>query len=42
MILMALDLKQCAAGVLTFSMFIMLGNMVKKDNFDYLAEVSFS
>ncbi|KAJ7955857.1 O-fucosyltransferase family protein [Quillaja saponaria] len=31
---MRLDLRQAAAGVLTFSMFVMLGNMIKRDHFD--------
>ncbi|CAM8923291.1 unnamed protein product [Rhodiola kirilowii] len=38
---MTLDLKQCVAGVLTLSMFVMLGNMVKKDNFDYMVDTEF-
>lgn len=29
-----LDIRQLVAGILTFSMFIMLGNMIKKDHFD--------
>lgn len=31
---MAVDLRQVMGGILTFSMFIMLGNMVKKDHID--------
>ncbi|KHN24632.1 hypothetical protein glysoja_032276 [Glycine soja] len=29
-----MDLRQALAGLLTLSMFIMLGNMIKKDHFD--------
>lgn len=35
-----MDLRQALAGLLTLSMFIMLGNMIKKDHFDYSYEVS--
>jgi hypothetical protein len=31
----SMDLRQAFAGLLTLSMFIMLGNMIKKDHFDY-------
>ncbi|KAI4344482.1 hypothetical protein L6164_011703 [Bauhinia variegata] len=33
---MVMDLRQAFAGLLTLSMFMMLGNMVKKDHFDSL------
>ncbi|KAK6139793.1 hypothetical protein DH2020_026469 [Rehmannia glutinosa] len=35
---MAVDLRQVMAAFLTFSMFIMLGNMIKKDHIDPLLE----
>ncbi|KAL0337113.1 UNVERIFIED_CONTAM: protein MANNAN SYNTHESIS-RELATED 1 [Sesamum calycinum] len=35
---MAVDLRQVMAAVLTFSMFIMLGNMIKRDHIDPLLE----
>ncbi|KAL2553914.1 O-fucosyltransferase family protein [Forsythia ovata] len=35
---MAVDLRQVMAAILTFSMFIMLGNMVKRDHIDPLLE----
>ncbi|GER41796.1 O-fucosyltransferase family protein [Striga asiatica] len=35
---MAIDLKQVMAAFLTFSMFVMLGNMIKKDHIDPLWE----
>ncbi|XP_058766917.1 protein MANNAN SYNTHESIS-RELATED-like [Vicia villosa] len=31
----SMDLRQAFAGLLTLSMFMMLGNMIKKDHFDY-------
>ncbi|KAL8509631.1 hypothetical protein ACS0TY_016745 [Phlomoides rotata] len=36
---MAADLRQVMAAFLTFSMFIMLGNMIKKDHIDPLLEL---
>lgn len=36
-----MDLRQVVASLLTFSMFMMLGNMIKRDHFDSI-EVSFS
>ncbi|KAL6521256.1 hypothetical protein OROGR_017825 [Orobanche gracilis] len=35
---MAVDLRQVMAAFLTFSMFVMLGNMIKKDHIDLLLE----
>ena len=29
-----LDIRQLVAGMLKFSLFIMIGNMIKKDHFD--------
>nr|K7R4D4.1 RecName: Full=Protein MANNAN SYNTHESIS-RELATED; Short=TfMSR; AltName: Full=O-fucosyltransferase; Short=O-FucT; AltName: Full=O-fucosyltransferase family protein; AltName: Full=TfDUF246 [Trigonella foenum-graecum]AFV79649.1 mannan synthesis-related protein [Trigonella foenum-graecum] len=34
----SMEIRQAFAGLLTLSMFIMLGNMIKKDHFDYPAE----
>ncbi|KAK7303947.1 hypothetical protein RJT34_14875 [Clitoria ternatea] len=34
-----LDLRQALAGLLTLSMFIMLGNMIKKDHFDSIDDL---
>ncbi|KAE9604711.1 putative GDP-fucose protein O-fucosyltransferase [Lupinus albus] len=34
-----MDLRQALAGILTLSMFIMLGNMIKKDHFDSYYDV---
>ncbi|AES65358.1 protein MANNAN SYNTHESIS-RELATED [Medicago truncatula] len=34
----SMELRQAFAGLLTLSMFIMLGNMIKKDHFDYAVE----
>jgi hypothetical protein len=31
---MGVDLRQVVAGVLTLTMFVMLGNMIKRDHFD--------
>ncbi|KAJ7952036.1 O-fucosyltransferase family protein [Quillaja saponaria] len=31
---MAVDLRQVVAGILTLTMFVMLGNMIKRDHFD--------
>lgn len=36
---MGVDLRQVVAGILTLTMFVMLGNMIKRDHFDS-AEVS--
>lgn len=33
---MGVDLRQVVAGVLTLTMFVMLGNMIKTDHFDSL------
>ncbi|KAJ1405872.1 putative O-fucosyltransferase, plant [Sesbania bispinosa] len=35
---MGVDLRQVVAGVLTLTMFVMLGNMIKRDHFDSLQE----
>ncbi|RDX60546.1 hypothetical protein CR513_61302 [Mucuna pruriens] len=35
---MGMDLRQVVAGVLTLTMFVMLGNMIKRDHFDSLQE----
>ncbi|KHN35827.1 DUF246 domain-containing protein [Glycine soja] len=35
-----MDLRQALAGLLTLSMFIMLGNMIKKDHFDSMYDVN--
>ncbi|XP_020232224.1 protein MANNAN SYNTHESIS-RELATED 1 isoform X1 [Cajanus cajan] len=35
---MGVDLRQGVAGVLTLTMFVMLGNMIKRDHFDSLQE----
>ncbi|KAK7273473.1 hypothetical protein RIF29_14523 [Crotalaria pallida] len=37
-----MDLRQALAGLLTLSMFIMLGNMIKKDHFDSYDDVDIS
>ncbi|KAK7329118.1 hypothetical protein VNO77_23264 [Canavalia gladiata] len=34
-----MDLRQALAGLLTLSMFIMLGNMIKKDHFDSIYDI---
>lgn len=31
---MGVDLRQVVAGILTLTMFVMLGNMIKRDHFD--------
>lgn len=31
---MGVDLRQVVAGILTLAMFVMLGNMIKRDHFD--------
>lgn len=31
---MGVDLRQVVAGVLTITMFVMLGNMIKREHFD--------
>lgn len=36
---MGVDLRQVVAGILTVTMFVMLGHMIKRDHFDYV-EVS--
>ncbi|KAF7843136.1 protein MANNAN SYNTHESIS-RELATED 1-like isoform X1 [Senna tora] len=36
---MGLDLRQVVAAILTLAMFVMLGNMIKRDHFDPLQEV---
>lgn len=33
---MGVDLRQVVAGVLTLTMFVMLGNMIKREHFDSL------
>ncbi|KAJ1428437.1 putative O-fucosyltransferase, plant [Sesbania bispinosa] len=38
---MGVDLRQVVAGVLTLTMFVMLGNMIKRDHFDSLQEEKF-
>ena len=38
---MGVDLRQVVAGILTLTMFVMLGHMIKRDHFDS-AQVSFS
>lgn len=35
---MGVDLRQVVAGVLTLTMFVMLGNMIKRDHFDSVEE----
>ncbi|KAH7515400.1 hypothetical protein FEM48_Zijuj10G0022500 [Ziziphus jujuba var. spinosa] len=35
---MGVDLRQVVAGILTLTMFVMLGNMIKRDHFDSVAE----
>lgn len=35
---MGFDLKQVVAGILTLTMFVMLGNMIKRDHFDSVEE----
>ncbi|KAH7564905.1 hypothetical protein JRO89_XS09G0062800 [Xanthoceras sorbifolium] len=35
---MGVDLRQVVAGVLTLTMFIMLGNMIKRDHFDSITD----
>ncbi|KAK1578150.1 hypothetical protein Q3G72_027928 [Acer saccharum] len=35
---MGVDLRQVVAGVLTLTMFVMLGNMIKRDHFDSITE----
>ena len=37
---MGVDLRQVVAGILTITMFVMLGNMIKRDHFDSV-EVSY-
>ena len=37
---MGLDLRQVVAAVLTLTMFVMLGNMIKRDHFDNSLQVS--
>lgn len=37
---MGVDLRQVVAGVLTLTMFVMLGNMIKRDHFDNSLQVS--
>lgn len=37
---MGVDLRQVVAGILTLTMFVMLGNMIKREHFDYV-EVRF-
>ncbi|KZV51522.1 hypothetical protein F511_36826 [Dorcoceras hygrometricum] len=37
---MVIDLRQVMAAILTFSMFIMLGNMIKRDHIDPLFEIA--
>lgn len=34
-----MDLRQVVAGILTLTMFVMLGNMIKRDHFDSASEV---
>ncbi|XP_057500241.1 protein MANNAN SYNTHESIS-RELATED 1-like isoform X1 [Actinidia eriantha] len=38
---MAMDMRQIVAALLTVSMFVMLGNMIKRDHFDSLESVVF-
>ncbi|KAH9716102.1 protein MANNAN SYNTHESIS-RELATED 1 [Citrus sinensis] len=35
---MGVDLRQVVAGILTLTMFVMLGNMIKRDHFDSITE----
>ncbi|PRQ51928.1 putative GDP-fucose protein O-fucosyltransferase [Rosa chinensis] len=35
---MGVDLRQVVAGILTVTMFVMLGHMIKRDHFDYVEE----
>lgn len=37
---MGVDLRQVVAGVLTVTMFVMLGNMIKREHFDSGHDVS--